>query len=207
MRGAGEIMHRQRPPGEDCMKAGKLPAMVLFGLLMAFLWFGAGYGAGPGIVLYRVGDSGQGAVAFIKQYLETKGYQVALYQGESVIEKHVEKANLINRSAARVFIAIEMTGGEKRRVMVARTEAKKGDGRFLAIDEVPERFAGESRILADAVAGSFGVKAKQMPLFPLLGISMPGIFVGAQLTETDFQDIANKLYIGMEKYFSEGVRR
>lgn len=189
------------------MKAGKLPATVLFSLLLLFLSFASGYGAGPGVVLYRVGDSGQEAVAFVKQYLEAKGYQVALYQGESVIEKHVEKANLINRSAARVFIAIEMTGGEKRRVMVARTEAKKGDGRFLAIDEVPERFAGESRILADAVAGSFGVKAKQMPLFPLLGISMPGIFVGAQLTETDFQDIANKLYIGMEKYFSEGVRR
>jgi hypothetical protein len=189
------------------MKTGNLSATGLVGLLLMFLSFAPGYGAGPGVVLYRVGDSGQEAVAFIKQHLETKGYQVTLYQGESVIEKHVEKANLINRSAARVFIAIEVTGGERRRVMVARTEAKKGDGRFLTIDEVPERFAGESRILADAVAASFGVRTKQMPLFPLLGISMPGIFIEAQLTEADFRDVANKLYIGMEKYFSEGVRR
>jgi hypothetical protein len=190
------------------MKTGCLSVKGLIALLMLLISFAtAGYGAGPGVALYRVGDSGQEAVAFVKQYLEAKGYQVALYQGESVIEKHVEKANLINRSAARVFIAVEMMVGEKRRVMVARTEAKKGDGRFLTIDEVPERFAGESRILADAVAGPFGLKAKQMPLFPLLGISMPGIFIRAQLAEADFQDVANKLYTGMEKYFSEGVRR
>jgi hypothetical protein len=189
------------------MKSGNLFVAGLFGLLMLFLSLAPGYGAGPGVVLYRVGDSGQEAVASIKQHLETKGYQVAVYQGESVIEKHVEKANLINRSAARVFVAIEVTGGERRRVMVARTEAKKGDGRFLTIDEVPERFAAESQILADAIAGSFGVRTKQVPLFPLLGISMPGIFIEAQLSEADSRDVANKLYIGMEKYFSEGVRR
>ena len=189
------------------MKTRFLSVTGLTALLILLLSFAVGYGAGPGVVLYRVGDSGQDAVAFIKQYLEGKGYQVALYQGESVIEKHVEKANVINRSAAKVFIAVEMTVGEKRRVMVALTEAKKGDGRFLTIDEVPERFAEESRILADAIAGSFGVRVKQMPLFPLLGISMPGIFIRAQLAEADFQDVANKLYVGMEKYFSEGVRR
>ena len=166
------------------MTTGRVAAAGVIGLILLLLSSIACYAAGPGIAIYRVGNGGQQGVAFIKQYLETKGYQVSLYQGESVIEKHAEKASLINRSSAGLFLAIEMTVGEKFHVMVARTVARKGDGRFLTIAEVPERFAADSQVFADAIAESFGVKVKQMPLFPLLGISMPGIFIRMNGAET-----------------------
>ena len=54
---------------------------------------------------------------------------------------------------------------------------RAGEGRFLAIDEIPARFARESDRLAASVAAPFGVKVKHLPLFPLLGVNMPGIVV------------------------------
>ena len=91
------------------------------------------------------------------------------------IEKHVDKINRINRgSAGSVFLAMELLPDEKSHVMVAESEAKKGEGRFLAIDEIPARFARESDRLAAAVAAPFDVKVKHLPLFPLLGVNMPG---------------------------------
>jgi hypothetical protein len=186
------------------MKTARLAAIGIIGLALLSLFSITAYGAGPVIALYRVGAGGQQGLTFVKQYLEAKGYQVSLYQGETTIEKHVEKASLINRSAAGLFLAIEMTIGEKFHVMVARTEAKKGEGRFLTIAEVPERFAGESRALSDAIGASFGVKVKQMPLFPLLGISMPGVFIRMDGAETEMPDFAKGLHRGLEKYFRKG---
>jgi hypothetical protein len=176
----------------------------LLSLLLLLSSVQAVWPAGPGIVIYRVGDGGQEALTFVKQYLETKGYQVSLYQGESAIEKHVEKANVINRSGARLFLAIEATAGDTNHVMVARTQTRKGDGRFLTINEIPEQFAGESRILADAIAGAFDVRSKQMPLFPLLGITMPGIFMKISWADKDIPDLAKRLHSGLEKYLRKG---
>ncbi len=180
----------------------------VMGAICFSLLFPAGLGspASRSVALYRVGGRGQGqdACAFLKQHLEARGYQVALYQGESTIEKHVEKANLINRGTAKICIAVGTVLDPKKRVLVARTEARKGEGRFLTVDEVPEHYAGESQVLADAVAGQFGVRAKRMPLFPLLGIRMPGIYIEVRGPEGDLQDTAQKLYLGMEKYFRKG---
>jgi hypothetical protein len=159
------------------------------------------YAAGPAIAFYGVGEHAQTVTAFLEQFLETKGYQVAIYQGESTIEKHVEKANTINRSATKVCIAVEMVPADKKHVLVARTEARKGEGQFLTVDEVPERYVRESRVLADSVAKYFGVRAERMPLFPLLGIDMPGIFIELRGSEEDLPDVSQKLYLGLDKYF------
>ncbi len=181
-----------------------LIAALFTAALLLLISFGPACAGDIGIALYRIGDEGRDATAFVKRFLEMKGYQVDLYQGETTIEKHVEKANLINRGKARAFVAMEMTTGERGRVIVAITEAKKADGRFLTLNEVPERFSEESQSLADSVAGCFGVRVKRMPLFPLLGIAMPAIFIKAQGTEKDLPDVANKLYLGIEKYFRKG---
>ena len=52
---------------------------------------------GSTIVFYRIGDSGQEAWTLLKDYFEAKGYSVAVVQGETAIEKHVEKISRINR--------------------------------------------------------------------------------------------------------------
>jgi hypothetical protein len=185
-------------------KGGSFPAAaVLIGFLALLFFSTSAFAAGPAVCIYRIGTSGQDGVAFIKRYLEGKGHQVSLYEGEEQIEGHTEKASMINRSGAAVFLAVQIMPGPKS-IMGVRTQGAKGDGRFLTIDEVPERFSGDSQALADAVADAFSVKAKQMPLFPLLGITMPGIFLRIQGPETDLPDVAKNLYTGLQKYFRKG---
>jgi hypothetical protein len=122
------------------------------------------------------------------------------------IEKHVEKVNRINRSPGSIFLALEFIPGEKGRIMVAEPEVKKGEGRFLTIDEMPGQFAAESKLLARSLSSSFEVKTKSLPLFPLLGVNMPGALVRMEFREEETHDVVKKLRNGIEKYFRKGLR-
>lgn len=159
------------------------------------------------VVLYRIGESGDKAWTDLKQYFEGKGYGVTIHRGEMAVEKHAEKASIINRGPGKILIALQVTPGERSRIMVAAPEAKKGEGRFLTIDEVPGEFKQESERLAGAVAEAFNAKVRHLPLFPLLGINMPGIMINMEIKETEIQDAAGKLYGGVEKYFRERKKK
>jgi len=165
------------------------------------------YAAGDRIVFYRIGESGREAWTRLTQYFEGKGYGVTVVQGELVIEKHVEKVNRINRGPGGVFLAMELIPDGKSHVMVAESDAKGGEGRFLAIDEIPARFAPESDKLAAHVAAPFNVKVKHLPLFPLLGVNMPGIVVKLEFGEGETADVIAKLSRGVETYFSERTKK
>src|SRR5208282_5255388 len=89
------------------------------------------------IVFSRIGDGGQEAWTLLKHQFEVKGYNVIIYQAEGVVEKHVEKVSRINRGPGRIFLAVLLTTGEKRGVVVAVPEAEKGEGSFLTIAEIP----------------------------------------------------------------------
>ena len=72
-------------------------------------------------------------LADLGKALGFKGYTVEIIQGETEIDKHVEKAGKINRGGGAVLLAVEVIPSEKSRVMVAAaTEAPKGEGRFLS---------------------------------------------------------------------------
>lgn len=161
-------------------------------------------GAESGVVFYRIGDSGQSAWVLLKQQFELKGFTVSIHQGEVAIEKHVEKASRINRGGGKVLLAVELIPGEKSHIMVAQPDVRKGEGRFLAIDEIPGQYAARSGRLATEVAAAFGVKPKRLPLFPLLGISMPGMLVRAEFREEEARDVVGKLCSGVENYFQKG---
>ncbi len=165
------------------------------------------HAAGHNIVFYRIGDSGQQAWMHLTQYFEGKDYGVTIVQGETVIEKHVEKVSRINRGPGGVFLAMELIPDGVSRVMVAESDAKSGKGRFLAIDEIPARFARESDRLAADVAAQFNVKVKHLPLFPLLGVAMPGIVVKLEFSERETTDVIAKLSRGVETYFSERTKK
>jgi len=119
----------------------------------------------------------------------------------------VEKVNALNRGPGTIFLAVELVPAQRTHVMVAMTIAKKGEGRFLTIDEIPDRFAAESEKLAGSVASPFKVKVKRLPLFPLLGVSMPGVFVRMQFKADEFEDAVAKLGSGIESYFTERTTR
>jgi hypothetical protein len=143
-------------------------------------------------------------VPFLSRALEAKGCPVIPFQGDTAIEGHIEKASAINQSAAKLFIAFQFVPSENgRRVTVIKTQAKKGTGNFLAIDEIPGKYAEDSNRLAYAIADSFSVKVKQMPLFPLLGINMPGIFLRLEANERELGDFASRLCGGIEKYIKK----
>ena len=124
-------------------------------------------------------------------------------KGEAEIDKHVEKINRINRGRYDIFIALQLTLDERGSVMVAETVARKAEGRFLTVEEVPSLFAAQSDKLATKVAGSLNVQVKHLPLFPLLGVHMPGLFVRIGGKQEDVKNEINKLYVGVDKYLSE----
>lgn len=176
---------------------------TLLAVLLVLLLGAQAHAAGHNIVFYQIGESGQQAWTLLKAYFEGKGYGVTIVQGETVIEKHVEKINRINRGRGSIFLAMELIPAEKSRVMVAESDAKSGEGRILAIDEIPARFAQESDRLAASVAAPFNVKVKHLPLFPLLGVTMPGIVIKLEFNEEQaFLGMISKVYTGVETYFA-----
>jgi hypothetical protein len=180
---------------------------ALWALVLLLLPVPIAHAADKGIVLCRIGEGAPAAWSSLKAYFEGKGYQVASYQGETTIERHVEKVNGLNRGPGAVFLAVELIPAARTYVLVAMTDAKKGEGRFLAIDEIPERFSGESERLARSVAGQFKVKVKRLPLFSLLGVNMPGVFIRIESKEGEFGDGVDKIGTGVERYFTERKTR
>lgn len=158
------------------------------------------------IVLYRLGAQDNIAWDQLKRYLGAKGYRISIYDGTDTIEKHVENVNKINKLKAAVFLAMDFGIGEKNQIMVAITTAKKGKGTILAIDEVPALYANESRELASSLASTFNKGVKEFPLFPLLGVDMPGIFLKITFTPDKTLEVLNKLHEGIQAYFKRGIK-
>ena len=74
---------------------------ALFAAILFFLFLAAqASAAGQGIVLYKVGEGGQEMLADLGKALGFKGYTVEIIQGETEIDKHVEKAGKITGAAA-----------------------------------------------------------------------------------------------------------
>lgn len=187
--------------------------------------------SGEPLIVYRLGQDHPGWAA-IKEYFDSRGYPVTIYQGETTIEKHLERASRINRGPAGIFLAIEFATGQQPKAMVVApafekrdegaaqpqagvdaAQPKSGgqpDGQgviFYAIDEVPARHAEASKRLADSIASSFNVKVRRMPLFPVLGVNMPGIFVHLECKEEQVKELLNTLLGGIDKYTRRDIRR
>ena len=187
----------------------KLPYILLIPwvALMLLLPALSAHAASDAIVLGQIGENAPQAWSFLRQYFEEKGYQVVLYQRGATIEQHVEEVNGLNRGPAKVFLSLELVPAPRTHILVAMTDAKKGEGRFLTIDQIPAQFAEESERLAGFLAGQFSVKMKHLPLFPLLGLNMPGVFVQVRFKEGELEDTVAKLESGVHRYFRERATR
>ncbi len=158
------------------------------------------------IVLYRLGAKDTIAWDQLKRYLGAKGYRISTYDGTEDIEKHVEIVNKINKLKASALFAMDFGVGEKNQIMVAITTAKKGKGTILAIDEVPALHVNESRELASSLASAFNKGVKELPLFPLLGVDMPGVFLKIMFTPDKTLEVFNKIHEGIQGYFKRGMK-
>lgn len=115
--------------------------------------------------------------SLLKGYFEMRGYEVTIYQGADDIQGQIKNADMINKGTASLLIAMDMNQGKEESVFLAVAAFKKGEGRFLQIDEVQARHSDDSYALAELMAKAFKTKVIKLPLFPLLGIDMPGIFL------------------------------
>lgn len=161
---------------------------------------------GEHIVLYRLGSKDTVAWDQFKRYLGAKGYRIHIVEGTDTIEKHVEIVNKINKLKAAAFFAMDFGISDKNQIMVAVTVAKKGQGNILAIDEVPALYANESRELASSLASAFNTGIKEFPLFPLLGVDMPGVYIKISFTPDKTLTVFNTLHEGIQGYFKRGMK-
>jgi len=183
-------------------------------LVLATYCFGA-----DSLVVYQVGAKEQQPWTVFKDFFKEKGYDVLFHQGETTLEKHLERIGKINRGPAKFLLAMELVFGEDGSVLVAMTdqkgpEASQGAGgnslsesgnRFLTIDELPARYASESGRLAEAVAASFNVKAKHLSLFPLVGVDMPGIFLRIGCKQDKAREMLGLLHRSIQTYLRRDV--
>lgn len=162
------------------------------------------------IVLYNTGEKDEAAWGTLKKYFDSKGYNVSIYEKASNLEKHLEKVNMMNRTNASLMLALDFRIGEKNDVFVAVTDVKQGSGRIfsriLTIEEIPGQYIELSMEFAKYVASSFGKTVKELPLFPLLGVAMPGIFLRMECTKDKVDEMLNILNDSLQKYFKRSIK-
>jgi hypothetical protein len=179
---------------------------TIFFVCFLFLPFFCSYG-GEHIVLYHVGEKDPVASTLLRKHLASKGYTVSAFDGTDNIEKQIELANKINKLKAALFLAVEFGFGEEENITIAVTDAKKKTGQMLTIEDVPGTHGAGSKRFAALVAESFNRKVLELPLFPLLGVDMPGTFMAIVCQKERVNEVLGKVADSMQKYFGKGARK
>jgi hypothetical protein len=184
----------------------------LLSVIFAVVFFTSCY-AEDNLVFYGAGKRDPAAWSALKEYFSSKNYALSFYQGDGVIERHLEKVNRINTIKSGLFVGIEFTYGEEKQVMVAMAETGKdgqasskteseGRRRLLwGVDELPAKHEAQSKRLAELVADQFQVTVKRIPLFPLLGVDMPGVFVSIQCNKEEARSLLTMFDTALQKYY------
>lgn len=186
-------------------RAGLCPAVV-FLVAAIIVSCAAPVSAADRIILVRAGATDTALWNGFNKYLAGKGYAVSAYEAANTMEKQVETANRINREKAGFMLVLEMLPSEKTDAFVAISDSKKGKGMILNIEEVPALHIDSSRELATSIADQFQEKSKALPLFMLLGIDMPGVFMRLDIPKDKTTEVFDKINTGMAKYLKRGTR-
>ena len=190
--------------------------------------------AADSFALYQIGAKEVQSWSLARDFFKEKGYDVPYQLGEATIEKHLEKMGKINRSPAKFLLALEFVSGDATSVLVAMTDQKAAEdgapaepgkpsasravnslttiigdapagNRFLAVDELPGKYATDSGRLAEGVAASFKVRVKHLPLFPLLGADMPGIYLRIECRQEKVGEMLGLLHGSIRNYLRRDV--
>ena len=104
---------------------GPLGVVILLGLISVFLAVQPCFAA-DSFVVYQVGVKDQQAWSLARDFFREKGYDVLFQQGETTLEKHLERMSKINRSPAKFLLAMEfVSGDDAASVLVAMTDRKR----------------------------------------------------------------------------------
>jgi len=162
--------------------------------------------AAENIVFYLIGEQKASEINTIKRYFEKKKFKVNIFSLVGQVDRHLDNINKINSLKASMLIAfnIEITDSEGCFIAIYNPPIKPG--RFKAIEEAPGFYGAESKNLAGAIASSFNVRVKEIPLFPLIGLDMPSVFVNIQTHKDGINLAFDKLYSGIENYLKRGKK-
>lgn len=154
--------------------------------------------------MYRFGTPDPVIWDQVRRHLVSKGFKTSVYDGAGTLDKHIENVNRINRLRASLLLAMDFRLGEKTQYLVAVTTGRRGMGNILAIDEVPSLYVNLSKELANILAGAYERKVTEFPLFPLLGVDMPGVYLNIECTPGQTSQVLEKLSDSLQKYFRKG---
>jgi len=160
--------------------------------------------AADSIIVYRLGDKSEPIWGMFKKSFDSKGYNMSIYEGADNIDIHLEHVNRINKTNASLMLALDLSIKEKEDIFIAYTNTKKGKGRFLTIEEIHGQHIDKSIALAKDIATSFNKNVKEISVFPLLGVDMPGVFIRIACTKELAGETLNKLHEGIQKYIKRG---
>ncbi len=180
--------------------------MKIFIILVCLLFPLLCSSAGEQIIFYNTGGKDQETWSLLKKYFDSKGYNVSIYEKPETLEKHLENANKINRTKSSLLLAMDFRIGDKDDIFVAVTNSKKGNGKFFTIEEIPAQHIVRSAEFAKLIASSFGKTVKELPLLPLFGIDMPGVFLRMECTKDKMNETLNVLNDCFQKYFMRGIK-
>lgn len=187
---------------------GRPGAKAVFSLAILIIVLGASpLFCADQIVLVQTGNKDAALWTGFKKYLAGKGYAVSIHEAADTMEKQVETANRINKEKGRFMLVMEMLpspGGTD--VFVAVSNAKKGRGRILEIEEITGSHIAQSEELAALIASRFQKKVKAIPLFALLGIDMPGVFLRLSVQKDRALEAFDMLHDGMANYLKRGIK-
>jgi len=179
---------------------------ILFWLCIIFLMSSLDVHARDSLVFYQVGERDPVLWNALKRSFASKGYGVSVYEGATTLEKQIQNANKINKERAAIFLAIELVSSDIESTFVAMSSAKKKKGNVLEIDELPAAHIEDSEELAQAIATAYKRKIKKLPLFVLLGIDMPAVFLRIDCPKDRAADIFDRLHEGLQKYTRRGAQ-
>jgi hypothetical protein len=178
----------------------------LFLCLAGFLFLGAvqPLWAAEHIILFRAGVNDDAMWNDFRKYLAGKGFTMSVHDAPASMEKQVETANRVNREKALFMLAVQLVPSDRTDAFVAVSNAKKGTGLILNVDEVPGSHAVRSGELASSIAAVFQRKVKAIPLFMFLGVDMPGVFVWLEVEKVRPANAFGRLHEGLLNYMKRG---
>lgn len=143
------------------------------------------------VYLYRIGEGDQGLWNTLFSCMRKEKIDFRVYRFRPSLHEHLRCANDVNTQGKGLFLALELSHNPESKIFVGIFSPRKGSGRFLKIDEVPSLHYQSSICVAEKVAKRYGTRVAKLPLFPLLGIDMPGIFISAKCSKEKIADLAH----------------
>jgi len=156
------------------------------------------------IVLYRAGATDDAMWKDFRKYLAGKGFTMGVHDAPVSMEKQIETANRVNKEKALFMLAVELVSSDRTDAFIAVSNARKGKGLILNVDEVPGSHADRSGELASFIAAAFQRKVRAIPLFMFLGMDMPCVFVRLEMEKTRPADAFGRLHEGLLNYMKRG---